>query len=105
MPVKQKLGDINPEAQTKRQIVFGHSLNPKVCNAKHFGEKIHYNQNEKMGMFKVIHVCSRDGFSGKIVRHATLARKNNLVLYDEVYRLIITFFIYKDDVFQISEIV
>ena len=37
-------------------------------------------------------------------KNATMARKNNLVLYKEVYRLMIKFFIYKDDVFQISEI-
>ena len=48
-----------------------------------------------MGMFGVVHVCARDGFSYKIVGHATMARKNNLVLYEEVYRLMITFFIYK----------
>ena len=30
-------------------------------------------------MFGVVHLCARDGFSGKIVGHATMARKNNVV--------------------------
>ena len=81
------LGEINPEAQRKRQNVAGRSLNPKVYNAEHFGHKIYYDQNEKLGTFGVVHVCARDGFSSKIVRHATMAR---------IYRLMITFSIYKN---------
>ena len=42
------LGEINPEAQRKRQNVAGHLLNPKTYNAEYFGHKIHYNQNEKI---------------------------------------------------------
>ena len=91
--ISKSLGEINPEDQTKRQNV-----------AKYFGNKIHYDQNEKLEMLGVLHVCARDGFSGKIVGHATVARKNHLVIYEEIYRLMITFFIYKDDVFQISQI-
>ena len=72
------LGQINPEAQRKRQNVAGHLLNPKTYIAEYFGHKIHYNQNEKLGMFGVFHVCPRDGFSGKIVGHATMARKKQL---------------------------
>ena len=75
------LGDMNPEVQIKRQNVASRSLNPKVYNAKYFGDKLHYDQNEKMGMFGVVHVFARDGFSGNIVGHAPMARKNNLVLY------------------------
>ena len=98
------LGEINPEAQAKRQNVAGRSLNPKVYNAKYFGDKIHYDQNKKLEMFGVVHVCARDGFSGKIFGHATMARKNHLVIYEEICRLMITFFIYKNGVFQISQI-
>ena len=69
------LGEINPEAQIKMQKVAGRSLNPKVYNAEYFGHKVHYDQNEKLGMFGVVHMCARDGFSGKIVGYATMARK------------------------------
>ena len=100
----QKLGEINPEAQRKRQNVAGRSLNPKIYNAEYFGHKIHYDQNEKLGMFGIVHVCAQDGFSGKADGHATMARKSNLVMYEEIHRLMITFFTYKNDVFRISQI-
>ena len=45
------LGESNSEAQTKRQNVPSCSLNPKVYSTKYFGDKIHYNQNEKLGVF------------------------------------------------------
>ena len=98
------LGEINPEAQRKRQNVAGRSLNPKVYNAEYFSHKICYDQIEKLRMFGVVHVCARDGFSGKIVGHATMARKNNVLIYAEIYRIMTTFFIYKNDVFRISQI-
>ena len=49
------MGEIIPEAQTKRQNV---------------DDKIYYNQNEKLEMFGVAHVYTRDGFSGKTVGDA-----------------------------------
>ena len=70
---KRKIGTIlkemNPEAQMMRQNVANYLLNQKVCNAKYFGDKIHSDQNEKLEMFGVAHVCARDRFSGKIVGH------------------------------------
>ena len=98
------LGEISPEAQRKRKNVAGRSLNPKVYNAEYFDHKIHYDQNEKLGIFGVVHVCARDEFSGKIVGHATMARKSNLVIYEEIYRLMITFSVYKNYAFRISQI-
>ena len=55
-------------------------------------------------LVRVVHVCARDRFSGKIVGNAKVAIKNNLVIYEEVYRFMVTFIIYKDHVFQISQI-
>ena len=98
------LGEINPEAQRNRRNVAGRSLNPKVYNAEHFGHKTHYDQCEKLGKFGVVHVCARDGFPGNLVGHATIARKSNLVIYEEIYRLMIAFSIYKNYAFWISQI-
>ena len=50
---------INSQALRKSQNVPSCSLNPKFY--KYFGHKVYYNQNEKLGMFGVIHVCARDG--------------------------------------------
>ena len=37
-------------------------------------------------MYGIVHVCARDGYSGKIVGHATMAKKNNIIIYNEIYR-------------------
>lgn len=44
------------------------------------------DQNEKLVMFGVTHVLAIDGYSGKLVAHSTMAIKNNLKIYEEVYR-------------------
>ena len=55
-------------------------------------------------MFEVLDVCVRDRFFGKIVAHVAMAKKKKLVPHEEVYRLMITFFICKDNPFRISQI-
>ena len=79
------LKEINPNAQKARQYSVGRSLNPKVYKADYFGHKIHYDQNKMLGMYGIVHVCTRDGYSGKIVGHATMAKKNNIIIYNEIY--------------------
>ena len=76
-----------------------HLLNPKNYSDKYLGHKIHCDQNRKSGMFGVVHVCALDGFSSKLVGHGIIVRKINLVINEEAYRLMITFFIYKDNVY------
>lgn len=50
------------------------------------GHKLHLDQNEKLVMFGVTHVLAVDGYSSKIIANATMPVKNNLVIYEEVYR-------------------
>lgn len=50
------------------------------------GHELHLDQNEKPGMFGVVHVLAVDGYSSKIVAHSTMPVKNNLVIYEDVYR-------------------
>lgn len=76
---------VNPRAHNNRQQTAGRSLNPKIYTADYFGHKIHYDQNEKLGMYGVVHVCARDGYSGMIVGHATMSKKNNIVIYNDIY--------------------
>jgi hypothetical protein len=45
------------------------------------------DQNEKIGMFGCVHVAAIDGFSSMIVAWKCMPVKNNLVIYDYVYRL------------------
>ncbi|XP_052249306.1 uncharacterized protein LOC127857051 [Dreissena polymorpha] len=67
-------------------IVGARNLNPIPYYAEYFGHKLHMDQNEKLAMFGVTHVLAIDGFSSKIVGSKTMAVKNNLLIYDCVYR-------------------
>ena len=72
MKVGKILKEIYPNAEKTREYSAGECLNPKVCTADYFGHKIHYDQNKKLGMYGVVHVCALDGYSRKI---ATMAKK------------------------------
>ncbi|XP_049326730.1 uncharacterized protein LOC111191866 [Astyanax mexicanus] len=62
------------------------NLNPMPYNAEYMGHKLHMDQNEKLVMFGVTHVLAIDGYSSKIVGHSTMPVKNNLLIYQDVYR-------------------
>ena len=62
------------------------NLNPIPYHAEYFGHKLHMDQNEKLNMFGATHVLAVDGFSSKVVAWATMPVKNNLLIYDKVYR-------------------
>ncbi|XP_077060356.1 uncharacterized protein LOC143712007 [Siphateles boraxobius] len=68
------------------------NFNPIQYNAIHeyMGHKMHMDQNEKLVMFGVTHVIAIDGYSKKIVANATMPVKNNLAIYEEVYRPAVT---------------
>ena len=56
--------------------------------ARFYGHKLHMDQSEKLAMFGVTHVIARDGYSGKIVASCTMPVKNNLAIYESIYRYI-----------------
>lgn len=60
--------------------------NPVRYSANYFGHKIHVDQNEKLVFYGVTHVLARDGYSGKIVSYLTLPVKNNVAIYDHIFR-------------------
>ncbi|KAF7641527.1 hypothetical protein LDENG_00278490 [Lucifuga dentata] len=62
-----------------------HNLNPIPYNAAYMGHKIHIDQNEKLVLFEVMHILAIDGYSSKVVSHATMPVKNNII-YEDVYR-------------------
>lgn len=66
--------------RAKRKI----NLVPYV--ARYFGEKVHIDQNEKLVHYGVTRICCVDGYSGKIVDFATMAVKNNIEIYEHVFR-------------------
>ena len=62
------------------------NLNPQPYYAEYHGHKVHMDQNEKLVMFGVVRVLAVDGYSGKIVGHSSMPMKNNITIYNEVYR-------------------
>lgn len=54
------------------------------------GHKLHMDQNEKLAMFGATHVLAIDGFSSKIVSFSSMPIKNNLLIYEDVYRSVIS---------------
>jgi hypothetical protein len=56
------------------------------CEADYFGHKLHIDQNEKLVMFGVTHVVGIEGYSSKIVAYDSMPKKNNLKIYENVYR-------------------
>ncbi|XP_041843882.1 uncharacterized protein LOC121641670 [Melanotaenia boesemani] len=73
-----------PYHQERRQ--GAENLNPQPYQAEYMGHKLHMDQNEKLAMYGVTHVLAIDGFSKKVVAHSTMPVKNNLTIYQEVYR-------------------
>ena len=60
--------------------------NPIIYDTRYFGKILHLDQNENLGMFGVTYVTALDDYSGKIVAGVAMPRKNNLVIYDRIYR-------------------
>ncbi len=83
--VGQSLRRVNPGHHRHRLTRTHRLTNPSPYRSEYFGEKVHVDQNEKLVMFGVTHVCAVDGHSGKIVAFRTMPVKNNIVIYEYVY--------------------
>ena len=44
------------------------------------------DQNEELAMYGLTEVSPCDGYSGKIVAFATMPVKNNVLIYEHIYR-------------------
>ena len=63
--------------------------NPAPYFAEYAGHKLHMDQNEKLTEFGLTHYFVSDGYSGKIVEAASMAVKNNVVIYDQIFRYVV----------------
>ena len=84
--VGKSLQRVNPGYHRHRQNRTHRSTNPVSYRSDYFGEKLHIDQNEKLVMFGVTHVCAIDGHSGRIVGFATMPIKNNILIYEFLFR-------------------
>lgn len=76
----------NPVYHHKRQTNTEKVINPIPYSASYFGHKVHIDQNEKLVMYGVTHVCGIDGYSGKIVGFASMPVKNTVEIYKHLFR-------------------
>ena len=76
----------DPDNHHKRYALTYRLINPIPYNSTYCGEKLHIDQNEKLVLFGVTHVCAVDGHSGKIVSFVTMPVKNNAIIYEHMYR-------------------
>ena len=84
--LRSAIPQIAPLQHMQRQLGQVDRTNPRLYHADYYGEKLHLDQNEKLNMYGVTYVLARDGYSGKITAGAVMPQKNNITIYDEVYR-------------------
>jgi len=86
--VGESLGRTNPCYLQARRTATARQMYPIPYHADYFGHKLHIDQNEKIVMYGVTHVCAVDRYSGKIVGFISMAIKNNVEIYTHLYRYV-----------------
>ncbi len=85
--VGQALCRVNPSYHNDRREATRRSLNPIPTVQIILGTKIiQIDQNEKLVMFGVTHICAIDGYSSKIVAFITSPIKNCVEIYSHLYK-------------------
>lgn len=83
--VGEALREVHPRYQMARSSLTRRQLNPTPYMAHYYGEKLHVDQNEKLVLYGVTHVCAVDGFTGKIMTMCSMPVKNNVIIYEHVF--------------------
>ena len=84
--VAKALKVASPINNQSRRSGASRAVNPIPYRADYFGHKIHFDQNEKLIAYGVTHVAAIDGHSRYIVGTCTMPIKNNIVIYEKLYR-------------------
>ena len=83
------LRQVAPGYHGKRQQLGHRQINPVPYYAQYPGHKMHVDQNEKLVMYGTTHVLAIDGYSGFILGLITMPVKNNLIIYNQLFRPIL----------------
>ena len=83
--VGESLQRANPTYNYARRTSTARHVNPIPYRADYFGHKLHVDQNEKLVMFGVTHICGIDGYSRKIVGFVTMPIKNCAEIYSKFF--------------------
>ena len=84
--VAKVMKKIYPYHASERHFKAARNLNPKPYHSDYFGQKLHVDQIEKLVMYGTTHVIARDGYSGMVLAIALMPIKNNLTIYEEIFR-------------------
>jgi len=84
--VAASLKRVSGNYHRQRQVSTARLLNPIPYFAQYFGHKIHLDQNEKLARYGVTEVVAVDGYSAYITAFSVMPIKNNVTIYEEVYR-------------------
>ena len=84
--VRTALHRASPAYCAARQQYSYRQLNPTKYYAQYFGHKMHLDQNEKLNDYGVTHVAASDGYSGKLLGVISLPVKNNILIYENLFR-------------------
>ena len=86
--VRKSLDRVSPVYQQQRRTRTERQTNPHPYSADYYGHKIHLDQNEKLSMYGVTYVCAIDGYSKYIPAFSCMPVKNNIVIYNDIFRLV-----------------
>ena len=84
--IGRSLAMVQPQYHYRRLTKTESEMNSHMYFAEYFGHKLHIDQNEKMVMFGVTHICAIDGFSSKIVAMISMPVKNCCEIYSHLMR-------------------
>ena len=84
--IRKSLSRVAPLYHHQRPRGAERQINPQPYTAEYHGHKLHMDQNEKLVNYGVVHVCAVDGFSRFIPSFACMPTKNNVLIYEHVYR-------------------
>ena len=84
--IRESLCRVSPGYHNARQTETARQTNPIPYHADYVGHKLHIDQNEKLVMYGVTHVTGVDGYSGMILGFVTMPIKNNIEIYENLYK-------------------
>ena len=83
--VRRSLTRVSPVYQQQRQKASERQTNPHPYFAEYYGHKRHVDQNKKLVMYGVTHLCSINGYSKYMPGFCCMSVKNNIVI-DDMFR-------------------
>ena len=83
------LRQVAPGYHGRRQQLAHRQINPMPYYAQYPGHKMPIDQNEKLVKYGTTHVLAIDDYSGFILGLITMPVKNNLIIYNHLFRPIL----------------